>query len=246
MSKVNLTLKHTASEALVWVTDLATGRPVAGQPVALYDASMSSIARGQTDGDGIYRTKFAKPVDPWGNISAFSQVDGLTVAAVATDWQTGISPWDHNIPSNRMGQDYYANLYTDRAIYRHGQSVYFKGVLRKDNDAEYSLPDVAGVNVQVRDSQYRLVYTQTAALDKFGTFDGEVKLSDSAAIGDYLHSLELNKRTYASTSFQVAEYRAPQFQVVVTRTSQSTSMATRFAWSPPPATSSAGRWATPR
>jgi uncharacterized protein YfaS (alpha-2-macroglobulin family) len=216
VSNVNLTLKHTTNEALVWATELATGHPVVGQPITLYDAAMSPIAQGQTDSEGIYRTKFTKPVDPWGNIAAFSLVDGMTVAAVATNWQDGISPWDYNIPSDRLGQDYYANLYTDRAIYRPAQSVFFKGVLRKDNDAEYTLPDVAGVNVQVRDSQYRLVYTQTASLDKFGAFDGEVILSQSATIGDYSIQMELNKRIYASTSFQVAEYRAPQFQVAVT------------------------------
>ena len=69
-------------------------------------------------------------------------MDGLIVAAVGTDWQDGISPWDFDLTSDRMGQDYYANLYTDRAIYRPGQTVYFKGVVRKDNDAEYSLPDL--------------------------------------------------------------------------------------------------------
>ncbi len=36
--------------------------------------------------------------------------------------------------------EYFAYLYTDRPIYRPGQTVNFKGILRKEDDAEYSLP----------------------------------------------------------------------------------------------------------
>jgi len=67
------------------------------------------------------------------------------VAAVGTDWQEGISPWEFNLPYSPQRQKYYANIYTDRPIYRPGQTVYFRGILRVDNDGTYSLPDASAV-----------------------------------------------------------------------------------------------------
>ena len=216
VTKLNLALKNTDEEALVWVTELATGKPVADVAITLYDPSMQPLATLKSDRDGLLRATFAAPIQSWGNIYATQEVDGQILAAAGSDWQSGISPWEFGLNANRGGQDYYGNLYTDRAVYRPGQTVYFKGVLRKDNDAEYTLPDLQNVIVQVRDNAYRLVYTQTVALNEFGTFNGEVQLSEAASIGDYSMSLDIKGRFYANTSFQVAEYRAPEFQVTVT------------------------------
>ncbi len=55
-------------------------------------------------------------------------------------WDEGINPWDFSVESEFWASDYQGYLYTDRPIYRPGQTVYFKGILRADDDANYSLP----------------------------------------------------------------------------------------------------------
>ncbi len=218
VSGLNLALKRTETEALVWVTDLRSGQPVANQPLTLYDPAGKSIASGKSDKDGIWRTNFQQQ-NVWEPLNVLSEVNGQIVAAVGSDWNSGILTWDFNMPSQYETQDYYANLYTDRAIYRPGQSVYFRGILRNDDDAQYSLPtDVENVPITVRDAQGKQISTQTIALNRFGTFNGEIKLSNTASIGYYNLSLELGKdpnKFYSGVGFQVAEYRAPEFQVEV-------------------------------
>ncbi len=55
-SGINLTLKQTRSEAMVWATDLATGQPVAGVPVSFYyNRQTAAGASGTTNADGLYR-----------------------------------------------------------------------------------------------------------------------------------------------------------------------------------------------
>ncbi len=218
VSSLNLALKRTETEALVWVTDLKAGKPVANIPIALYDPSGKSLAAGRSDKDGIWRAKFARQ-EPFEALYALSEAGGQVLAAVGGDWNDGIVPWDFNVPYEPHAQEFYANIYTDRAIYRPGQSVYFKGILRRDNDAQYSLPsDIETVPVKVTDAQGKQIFTQNVSLTKFGTFNGEVKLSDAASIGNYNLNIELGKepnKFFSGTSFVVAEYRRPEFQVQV-------------------------------
>lgn len=218
VSPVNVALKRTESEALLWVTDLKTGKPVSNQPLTIYGPDGKALSSGQTDADGVLRKSFDRLwfYEP---LFALSETGGQVVAAVGSDWNTGINTYDFNLPSQPETQDYYGNLYTDRAIYRPGQTVYFKGILRRDNDASYLLPtDVVTVPIKLRDENGREVFAQGVALDKFGAFDGQLELSDAASLGFYNLSLEIGqeqRRFFANTGFQVAEYKAPEYQVNV-------------------------------
>ena len=213
---LNLALKRTETESLVWVTDLKSGKPVGDQALALYDNNGKQLAAGRSDKDGVWRATFAKQ-NTYDPLYVLSEAGAQIVAAVGSDWNSGIMSWDFNLPSE-TAREYYANLYTDRAIYRPGQTVYFKGILRRDNDAQYTMPDVASLPVNVRDAQGKQIATQNVTLTKFGTFSGELKLADSAAIGAYNLNIQIGKdpnKFFSGVSFFVAEYRAPEFQVTV-------------------------------
>jgi alpha-2-macroglobulin len=218
VSSLNLALKRTETEALVWVTDLKSGKPTANIPITLYDSSGKSLASGAADRDGVYRAKFARQ-DAFEPLYAVSENGGQILAAVGSDWNDGIAVWDFNVSYEPHAQEFYANLYTDRSIYRPGQTVYFRGILRRDTDAQYSLPsDIATVPVEVIDNEGRKISSQTATLGRFGTFNGEVKLGDAASVGNYSLNISLGKepnKFYSSTSFVVAEYRRPEYQVDV-------------------------------
>jgi hypothetical protein len=214
----NLALKRSETNALVWATDLSTGKPVADLPITIYTADGKATATGKTDKDGVYQGAFPRQ-EYWQPLFAVSEQDGAVQAAVGSDWNDGIQTFDFNLNTQYGAQEYYANLYTDRAIYRPGQSVYFKGILRRDHDAQYSLPtDMKTVPIKVIDANGREILSQDLPLNAYGTFNGTVQLSQGASLGYYSIVLEFDpddRRFYSSVSFQVAEYKAPEFQVAV-------------------------------
>ncbi len=216
VSRANVTLKVTADEALVWVTDLSSGHGIASLDVVIFGEDSRVLASGRTDAHGIFFSELAPQLeaDPWASILAIAGPD-QDPAVASSNWADGIALWQFDLPSEPYRERYHTYLYTDRNIYRPGQTVYFKGILRGDDDANYSLPaGVESMQVVIHDEQGKEIYRADSPLNDIGTLHGEIKLADDASLGSYYLSAQLEERTFG-TSFRVAEYRKPEFVVTV-------------------------------
>ena len=209
-SPANLTLKTSDTQALVWATDMESGAPLAGLALGLYDYEGQVVAEGATGGDGLATFD----LNALGR-SAFYIAGDDPFALVSRDWSEGISTWDFGYDSQHNVHGLRTHIYTDRPIYRAGQTVYFRGILRREDDMAYSLPSPQSVHVISWDAAGELVLETDIALDDFGSFAGEIALSADAPLGHYsLQADYLGSRF--SAGFQVAAYRPPEFQVEVT------------------------------
>jgi uncharacterized protein YfaS (alpha-2-macroglobulin family) len=222
VSTASLTMKATMNEALIWATDVQTGLPIAGAPITLYERDRGQIASGLTDADGLLRLSIpdSSNRDPYMPLIAVLQTASHFGVGTA-DWSQGIEMYQFGLPSDFPSQ-YRLYLYTDRPVYRPGQPVYFKGVVRSRDDMTYTPPTAfETVPVQIIDDRGETVFDQDIALTPFGTFSGQYEIADDAPLGFYRISVELpSDRQYSyeggGVSFSVAEYRLPEFQVVMT------------------------------
>ena len=98
-------------------------------------------------------------------------------------------------------------IYTDRPIYRPGDTVHIKGIARIGYDAKFE-PVVGSTTIIIRDSSYDTARTQEVAMSKNGTYESEFVLDGKAPLGYY----QINS-SGGYGSFQVEEYVAPKFKV---------------------------------
>ncbi|MEJ5311191.1 MAG: Ig-like domain-containing protein [Anaerolineae bacterium] len=218
-SHINLTMKQTRTEALVWATDLATGEPVPNLPIRFKGQDLDWHSEGQTDSDGVYLSAARDETELWDSYFAFSGQPGDADFAVAFNaWDSGIRPWDFDVSADYGSGHYAGYLYTDRPIYRPGQTVYFKGIVRADDDANYTIPaDLRELTVRVDDPQGKELYNERLTLSDMGTLFGELTLDEAAPLGTYyIQMQEPDLGFYTGASFTLAEYRKPEFQVTVT------------------------------
>ncbi len=205
-SAVNLTQKTDEKETLVWATDLATGSPVAFLRLLAYDAQGHPIADVTTDGNGLARF-------PRGSSSGITVVGDSPFTLGDPFWSDGITAWEFGLESGYT-EDWRAHIDTDRPIYRPGQVVHFRGIVRVEDDARYQLPEPGVISVTVHDSAWQIVFDGPVPLDTFGTFTGDLTLSAAASLGTYTIDATLPTATFYG-AFQVAAYRPPEFEVTV-------------------------------
>jgi len=209
---------------LAWVLDHDTGRPLSGVTVT---ASGNATGDQVTDANGLATWPVARANGTWPprNTQYVLNIEsgghrGVTLSA----WQQGAQPYQLGIPTEYYARNYVGLLYTERPIYRPGEEVQFKGVVRLDDDAAYSVPGaVSDLRLTINSADGKSLLDQLVSLNDFGTFAGSFTLPSDAAIGNYGIGLTwwpASASQYGSvgvtgTSFLVAEFRVPEFEVAV-------------------------------
>jgi hypothetical protein len=102
-------------------------------------------------------------------------------------------------------------LFTDRAIYRPGQPLYFKGILiNKDSKGKRnSVIPGRKVTVNLNDPNGEKVTSIDLTSNAYGSIHGQFTIPDDRLTGDY--DLEIDDIT--SLDFKVEEYKRPSFEV---------------------------------
>ncbi len=222
LSDANLVVKRgSAGSSLVWLTDLASGKPISGAQtkLTLEGTTLASVNTGE-DGYSILDV-LPDPPNEYAPYLAISGEPGSPDYAVASsDWNEGISPWEFNLsqgygPNNTTGV-----FYTERPIYRPGDTVYWKGIVRSLTGNTYQIPDSdLPINVTINDQMGNTLYEAQQTLNQMGTVNGELVVSPEAPTGYYYLSATIGaegpSQTYTGTGFQVASYRKPEFEISI-------------------------------
>ncbi|WP_299890226.1 carboxypeptidase-like regulatory domain-containing protein [uncultured Lacinutrix sp.] len=107
---------------------------------------------------------------------------------------------------------YNAFLFTDRSIYRPGQTVYFKGISMKTKDNKSEVIPNRSVTVVLNNVNGEKVKELNLKTNEYGSVAGEFILPNSGLTGNFSIRLNDNKDLSAYTNISVEEYKRPKFE----------------------------------
>jgi uncharacterized protein YfaS (alpha-2-macroglobulin family) len=205
-------LTETTSDARLALRALsgASGAPLAGADVSLYEFEWERlprlVERRTTDAAGF--VELAPESDPRRRVGGFAVV--VRHGEDEHVWLPGYWPWGAHRPGERALA---ALVFTDRAIYRTGQRLYWKTLLY-ERPADGGEPRAAAgraVTVRLLDPNGERVAERTVTANDFGTASGELEIPAGRLLGDW--RLEVGDQAAATIS--VEEYKRPTFEVTL-------------------------------
>ncbi len=251
VTNLGLTVKDSPQNTLVLVTRLDNGAPVGGAKVSIVRPDNTTHWSGTTGLDGVAMAPSTplREASNWWRLAFIvtAEKDG-DVAYVGSDWNEGISPWEFGTGVNLVEAAplLRGTVFTDRGVYRLGEEIHFKAILRHNAPAGVRLlPAGTPVVITIRDSQNQLVDERTIRVNEWSSAEWTMTLPADGALGNYsLRALlesdrpkprppdprrpgierpdeEYDYTVYQKAvrgSFLVAAYRRPDFRVDVTLT----------------------------
>jgi uncharacterized protein YfaS (alpha-2-macroglobulin family) len=194
---------------LIWVTSLASGKPVSAASVQVYEDSYESLskpaaalAQARTGPDGVAMLPGRAVLDPTGKISEFGGRSAMKLM-VRVDAGDGMAllPLDGNFLidtyrasrgafwSSPMPRESHVRAWgtTAQGVYKLGDTIQFKLYVRKEtNRTLAAMPQRRGYRLQIDDPTGKAVYeAKDLELSEFGAYAGEFRVPPTAAVGWY-------------------------------------------------------------
>jgi len=225
ITDVGITLKGSPQNTLVWVTSLKTGEPLPNKKVELRDKENNVLWTGITDENGIARAPGWNELGlRWSWFSptlyAFVESEGGN-GVISSEWKDGMEPWRFHLSYDYDPQEHFKKifLFTDRGIYRPGETVYVKGIARTRENGRWQTGQFVNGKLTIYDSRAEEVLSKDITLSDMGTFDVSFPISSTAYTGAWSAEFIPNKLkgeeepTSYTTAFRVEAVKAAEFDV---------------------------------
>ncbi|MBA4251947.1 MAG: hypothetical protein C0442_09540 [Chlorobiaceae bacterium] len=205
VSNYSIVYKVSNNELLGFLSDNRTGRFQANAEFTLMSRGIDSVVNFSSNDEGIAFTK----LDPKFETHAISQL------IVKKNNEIILSNPYLYFSGER--ENLIAYVYTNQPVYRPGQEVNFKSIIRKQRGNELVNIDSKEFLVTIKSPRNNEVFSEEMRTNDFGSLAGNFKLDENAEIGDYIISFE-GEGTTLFGSFNVEEYKKPEFKVTVQTT----------------------------
>jgi len=215
-SNIAALVKEGDNELIFWAQDFTTHRSLNAGTVTTYNmlSGANSIAEATINAEGIAKTAVSLNTD---------------IAIVRLNQDISLVPINQKYINSESYRPFEPKrkestffTFIDRPIYKPGDTIYYKSILRDDDDVRYSIPvEPALVQVFKDYNDGTPIYEKRQPVSADGTVSGEVKLKSDSPTGSY--TVKISLPTTAdnlywrndSVYFSVENYRKPEYSIDV-------------------------------
>lgn len=207
-------LRAGKKNAQVWVTTLEGAVPVENAEVAVYECKTGkAIWHGRTNAQGLAYIDHPPEFSGWGECMSSHAViarHGQDRGLVLPGWEEGIQSWRFNLPGWRGSGDLLAHSILDRTLFRAGETLHARHVIRELALTGLSAPATPAYKklfIEHEGSGQR--YDVPLTIDAGGNGETTWPIPLAAKLGRYVLQLETKNDSFTLANFRVEEFRLP-------------------------------------
>ena len=224
---------------LVWITDFATGKPVAGVHVGVYEGRYGTFSqnseirtKGVSDADGLVVLDGIEKIDPELKlVEQYRFEEPRLFLRCEKDEDTALLALDHRfaVGTYELSEDYlytrhqrrYGHIHTwgttAQGVYKVGDTIQYKILVRDQDNRRFVPAPQKGYTLKIEDPTGKTVQEiKDIELSEFGGYGGEFTLPKTAAVGwyDFYLSAEfLPDHTWTPLRVLVSDFTPSPFRV---------------------------------
>ncbi|MBI5361125.1 MAG: hypothetical protein HZA48_11155 [Planctomycetes bacterium] len=204
VSDIGITAKKYGNSVFVWLNTISSAQPIAGADVTILSKSNQALAKKNTDQNGVVifenldiRDDLQPDIILAQKENDFTFIDFQAKILSVSEFDTGGRP--------SLTKGYEAFVFCDRDLYRPGEKVHLKSIVR---GPKTSTPDRFPVILEINRPGNVLLYSGQLLLSGLGTIEHDFDIPDSALTGRYHVSIKIpgDERPVGSYSFLVQEF----------------------------------------
>ncbi|MCL4503690.1 MAG: MG2 domain-containing protein [Deltaproteobacteria bacterium] len=217
ITDLGLTYKIGGNQLLLWATSLKNAAPLAGVQIVGLTKDNEAFPLGQTDHDGIFifQSKESdglnlKTLGKFGPVKRRLEPGELVCLLAGTDKDVSyilLKPGDSLKPEGiwqvRTGEavrTLKGEVFTERGIYRPGETVHFKGLTREYRDGRIFSPQGEVCTFEITSPKGEKVYSEEGTLSEFGSFAADAATASHWPLGTYTLKMVYGPQTEAKPS----------------------------------------------
>lgn len=197
VSPFSFITKKAGDQIQLFSVNNSSGEPLANISYTIYDRFRNEIAKAKSDSDGLTTLN----------------IEHDEIFIVANDEEGSYSFYDPRYyPSAVSDRTVY--LYSDRPVYKGGDLISFKGIVRDIDRGKYNSSTATQAKVSIWSNGKNISGDIALDIDQRGSFFGNYKLPEGVVSGLYKLKAIIDEKEYEA-EFKVEYYIKPEFKVVI-------------------------------
>lgn len=215
ISDITISSNQDRDKTVFFVTNADSGQPIPNAELFIKEHYYSNgyqvkVHKTKTDKDGIYSYKTQAKERSSSEVEAF----------VVKDSQQSMTRMNYWSRYSSKEKYFRAYIQTDRPVYRPGQTISFRNILRFYDNGSYQTETNRPIEIKVKNPKGETIYEKVHKTDRFGLAYDKFQLSEEPPLGVYYFEFKVpggkHSISYSSGKrFRVEEYKRPEFKIDV-------------------------------
>lgn len=195
----------------VYAADRKSGKPLKGVSVSLWSFSYDYSQNKRKILRKLISNKIVTGSNGFASLKTDENIRSNNYIKFESKGEIVYSSQFYNNFYNENNITTYMNIFTDRAIYRPGQTVYFKGILINSDGINTNIVPNSNSEISFYDVNGSLINKVSLITNEFGSISGSFTIPKNLING--VMRIESNKN--GAVQINVEEYKRPKFEVTI-------------------------------
>src|SRR3990167_7913297 len=207
-SDLGVAVKEGDNEFIFWGQNFSTGKSVVDGQLKVYSLlnSFQELSSSSFDNEGISKASLKSEAD----IAIARQGTNIAIVPINLEYLNYGYSYKDFAPKKKQAKYF---TFTDRPLYRPGDTIFYKSIIRDDDDARYSIPSgTAKVEIFNGYGDQAKIFEKTIQISSNGTVSDSYKLDKYAKTGYYNINVSVGE-TSSQGYFSVEYFRKPEYSI---------------------------------